>query len=154
MVRSLSCPKPGPILPRIPAVPNSRRGAIIRCSSGKAACSASCDTICRVSLFSSQANQSSTRRCNGRFVHALRIWEARKVSILCPLNASNEGHTAVYLRTIFARDNTKITTESTKVGISQRRGTLCLLSAARDCISVQRTSVQSLLCTLHSTRPL
>jgi hypothetical protein len=36
------------------------------------------------------------------------------------LNTSNEGHTAVYLRTIFARDNTKIKTESTKVGISQR----------------------------------
>ncbi len=66
MVRSLSCPKPGPILPRIPAVPNSKRGAIIRWSSGKAACSTCCATFCRVSLFSSQANQSSTRRFNGK----------------------------------------------------------------------------------------
>ncbi len=38
------------------------------------------------------------------------------------LNTSNEGHTAVYLRTIFARDNKKTTIESTKVGISQRGG--------------------------------
>ncbi len=91
MVRSLSCPKPGPILPRIPAVPNSKRGAIIRCSSGKAACSASCATICRVSLFSSQANQSSTNRCNGGFVGALRMRGAKSFNFVLTQHLGSHG---------------------------------------------------------------
>ncbi len=72
---------------------------------------------------------------------ALQEYERRENFWYVP--TSNVGHTVEYLRTILAKEDTKITIESTKVGISQRGGPSAYYRPQE---TVQRTSVQSLLC--------